>query len=677
MSIPAIIKIKVRTGTSAEWTSANPILLEGEYGYITDIKRIIIGNGASPYLNLIDGFHHQQQIANYDDIITLSGAYQTAIGNEITNRTNADNDLQDSIDTINLSITTISGNVSTLQSDVSTIQGELSKLDLTITTKGQLLVLDENAGKYIPIYAGANGQVLTADDTNSSGVSWSDIPVQSVALDDLTDVNAPSPSNNDFLIYDGVHNEWINSSVNIPSNIDDLADVNAPSPSTNDILKYNGTEWINSAPATYGDMFKSTYDIDNDGIVDASEKMLTIGRNSTGATLYQGIIVYISGSTGNRPNFTKAQANAESTSAGTFGVVVSDIANNSDGYVCTIGTLHNLDTRTSATNPFTDVTLNDGDTIYLHPTIAGYITNVKPSAPNHLVYVGKVIRTHPNLGTIVYRIHNGYELKELHDVQANSPSNNDTLYYDNASSQWKTNSIGGILGYTPANVTNAVTSVGATSPIASSGGLAPTISIAQANASTNGYLASSDFTTFNNKFTGVGQFRKAGRWYNNGIFVPFNASFTNLLNTIRYVPVLIDSDVTITRLGINVVTIASAGTTCRLGIYTNDASTCQPLTRLVDSGTLALDTTGAKSVTGLSVALTKGLYWLAYVSNVASGTITGLGTNFILDVKGQSAIGGVGFAGFNQTFTYGALPSTAGTLTEVNGTGTICIFYYY
>jgi trimeric autotransporter adhesin len=49
-----------------------------------------------------------------------------------------------------------------------------------------------------------------------------------------------------------------------------------------------------------------------------------------------------------------------------------------------------------------------------------------------------------------------------------------------------------------------VNSVSATSPVASSGGTTPTISMAQANATTNGYLSSTDWTTFNNKGTGNG-----------------------------------------------------------------------------------------------------------------------------------------------------------------------------
>jgi len=177
------------------------------------------------------------------------------------------------------------------------------------------------------------------------------------------------------------------------------------------------------------------------GGLTTADKMVTVGRNSTGVTLYAGTIIYISGSTGNRPNYVKAQANTEATSAGTFGVIVADIANNSDGNALIIGTLDNLDTRAVATHPFTTDTLVDGDTLYLSPTTAGYVTRVKPSAPNHLVYIGKVVRTSPTNGTIVYRIQNGYELDEIHDVAISSVANNDLIQYDSATSLWKNRSL--------------------------------------------------------------------------------------------------------------------------------------------------------------------------------------------------------------------------------------------
>ena len=188
----------------------------------------------------------------------------------------------------------------------------------------------------------------------------------------------------------------------------------------------------------------------------SADRMVTVGRNATGATLYKGTIVYISGSTGNRPNFVKAQANSEATSAGTFGVVYADIANNSDGNVVNIGVIDTLDTRASAPNPFTSDLLVDGDTLYLSPDTAGYVTKTKPSAPNHLVYIGKVTRTSPTNGTVVYRIQNGYELDEIHNVAIASIANNQTIVWESATNLWKNKTIAAALGYTPADDSSVV-----------------------------------------------------------------------------------------------------------------------------------------------------------------------------------------------------------------------------
>ena len=68
---------------------------------------------------------------------------------------------------------------------------------------------------------------------------------------------------------------------------------------------------------------------------------------------------------------------------------------------------------------------------------------------------------------------------------------------------------------------------------------------------------------------------------------------------------------------------------------------------------------------------------MAYFGNSASGSITAVGANFVFDVKGQANIAAIGFVGFNQSLAYTTLPASAGTLSEVNGTTTVGIFYYY
>ena len=164
-------------------------------------------------------------------------------------------------------------------------------------------------------------------------------------------------------------------------------------------------------------------------------------RNTTGATLTKGTVVYISGATGNKPTVSKAIATGDSTSAQTFGLVQADIANNTNGNVVCAGDLTGIDTST----------LTEGAQLYLSSTTAGDYTTTKQYAPAHLVYIGIVTRAHPTLGQIEVNIQNGYELDELHNVAAQTPSNNDGLFYETSTSLWKNKSIATVLGYTPAN----------------------------------------------------------------------------------------------------------------------------------------------------------------------------------------------------------------------------------
>jgi len=237
-----------------------------------------------------------------------------------------------------------------------------------------------------------------------------------------------------------------------------------------------------------GDMYKSVYDTDNDGVVDKAETVQIIVRNSTGVTLTKGQIVYLSGATGNRPNAVLAQANTEATSSKTIGWVFANISNNSDGYVCVSGSQHDLNT-----SAFTA-----GDLLWLSPTVAGGITATMPTQPNHAVFIGYCARSHPNQGRIVFKIQNGYELQELHNVLITSVANNDGLFYESSTSLWKNKTIATALGFTP--VTDA-RNIGTTAPLSGGGTLTGdlTLSMPAATSSQNGYLSSSDWSVFNNK----------------------------------------------------------------------------------------------------------------------------------------------------------------------------------
>lgn len=149
-------------------------------------------------------------------------------------------------------------------------------------------------------------------------------------------------------------------------------------------------------------------------------------RNQTGSTIPAGSIVYINGATGNRPTITLAQANNDANSAQTMGFTKTAIANNAFGFVVVRGEVENLNTSA----------LTEGVQLYLSPTTAGTWTTTKPSAPQHLVYVGICVRAHPTQGVILVAVQNGYELPELHDVKITSPTNGQVLKYDSAQSLW-------------------------------------------------------------------------------------------------------------------------------------------------------------------------------------------------------------------------------------------------
>jgi hypothetical protein len=212
------------------------------------------------------------------------------------------------------------------------------------------------------------------------------------ALEDLTDVEITSVANGEVLIYDSALSKWVNT----------------------------------SAPGG-GDMFKSVYDTDNDGVVDKAETVQIIVRNSTGVTLTKGQIVYLSGATGNRPNAVLAQANSEATSSKTIGWVFANINNNSDGFIGVSGSAHDLDT-----SAFTA-----GGALWLSPTVAGGITATMPTQPDHAVFIGYCARSHPTQGRIVFNIQNGYELEELHNVLITSVADNDGLFYESSTQLWK------------------------------------------------------------------------------------------------------------------------------------------------------------------------------------------------------------------------------------------------
>lgn len=207
------------------------------------------------------------------------------------------------------------------------------------------------------------------------------------------------------------------------------------------------------------------------------------------------------GAQGQRLAVVLAQANSDINSATAIGLVTEDIAVNQEGFVTISGNVNGIDT-TGAKSYNGLETWADGDILYLNADHAGYLTNVKPLTPGHLVVMGYVVYAHANQGKIFVKVDNGYELEELHDVLITSVTDDEILQWNAAGPYWENRTLAEA-GIQPAGT--YVTSVSGTSPISSTGGTTPAISIPQATTSVSGYLTSTDWTTFNNKLSNVVQ----------------------------------------------------------------------------------------------------------------------------------------------------------------------------
>jgi hypothetical protein len=79
-------RIQLRRGLSAEWTTANPILAEGEMGVELDTKKYKIGDGITQWVTLqySTGTKADIGLGNVDNTSDMNKPISTAVQNYIT-----------------------------------------------------------------------------------------------------------------------------------------------------------------------------------------------------------------------------------------------------------------------------------------------------------------------------------------------------------------------------------------------------------------------------------------------------------------------------------------------------------------------------------------------------------------------------------------------------------------
>lgn len=177
--------------------------------------------------------------------------------------------------------------------------------------------------------------------------------------------------------------------------LDGLTDVVITSPEEFQSLVYDGTNWVNK-----------------------HSSVVSYVRNAETTTLTTGTVVYLFGATGDHATVKRADNDSDATSSKTIGLVGANIAASQNGPVITRGYVDGIDLSTGYAS---------GDVLWLGED--GAFTKTKPSAPEHLVFVGVVVRA-TNNGIIYVATQNGYELDELHDVSIVDKTSGDFLKYN-------------------------------------------------------------------------------------------------------------------------------------------------------------------------------------------------------------------------------------------------------
>lgn len=139
-------QLQVRRGTASQWTSTNPTLAAGEFGFETDTGKFKIGTGSTAWTSL--GYA----------TITTSGS------DTFTNKT------------IALGSNTVSGtlaqfNTAVTDADLVSLAGSETLTNKTLTDPKINLAFDPQTGTTYTTILNDNGQVITMDNASANTLS--------------------------------------------------------------------------------------------------------------------------------------------------------------------------------------------------------------------------------------------------------------------------------------------------------------------------------------------------------------------------------------------------------------------------------------------------------------------------------------------------------------------------
>lgn len=139
----------------------------------------------------------------------------------------------------------------------------------------------------------------------------------------------------------------------------------------------------------------------NGVVLQTGQELVPLYKNQTGSTITNGTPVMFAGALGASGRILIQPAIADGTITASYiiGMATEDILNGTDGHVTWFGKIRGIDTSGT---PYGEVWA-DGDVLYVSPTTDGYLTKIKPSAPNLVIEVAAVVNAHVSTGTLFCR----------------------------------------------------------------------------------------------------------------------------------------------------------------------------------------------------------------------------------------------------------------------------------
>jgi len=344
---------------------------------------------------------------------------------------------------------TVLDTLASLQTQINNlIPSQTGNAGKYLTTNGTALSWASVAGglNYQGTWNASTNTPTLVSSTGTNGYYYVVSVAGSTNLNGITDWQA-----GDWVIFNGstwqkIDQSWAiaGANDNITSMTGITGDISSP-----DYIQFDtGATVTNAAGRLYWDSTQQTLSVGLNANIaaDVGQTLYAYVTNDEAVTITKGQPVYMYAAQGDRVSVKLAYNTGDSTSAKTLGLCAENIAAGQAGMVLCQGVQDGL--NLSAFNP--------GDTLYLGAT-AGTLTATKPYAPNHLVYIGVVERANAGNGRLYVRVQNGYELDELHNVSAQSPSNGQTIIYNATTSLWQKGNLTAGTGISIGNGAGSIT----------------------------------------------------------------------------------------------------------------------------------------------------------------------------------------------------------------------------